>query len=140
MVIQRWQSLLLFIAAVCMTIYCFTPFATLTDPATGECLSTVRPSNFIVYLVLNITIAALMFIAIFLFKNLKRQISVSRISMLLTATSAVTGSIIAYNLLDGYHLNICGLTLQIVAFIATLWADKRIVSDRKLLASIDRIR
>lgn len=141
MVIQRWQSLLLLIATICMALFCFTPFASFNDPASAENLLSASPSDFIAFLVLNLTIAALLFISIFLFRNLRRQLSVTLLSILLMIVSAVTGIIIVYVRLDGGHIELCGgALLLILAFVASIWAYRRIAHDRRLLASMDRIR
>lgn len=141
MVIQRWQSVLLLIASVCMAIFCFTPFASVNDPASVDSVSMVTPCDFIVFLVLNITIALLLFIAIFMFKNLRRQLTVTLLSIMLIAVSAVTGVFIVYGRLDGGRINLWGgVLLLILALVAALWAYRRIGGDRKLLSSMDRIR
>lgn len=141
MVIQRWQSVLLFIAAICMALFCFTPFASFNDSASAESISLVSPSDFIVFFVLNLTITVLLFISIFLFRNLKRQLTVTLLSILLMAVSAVTGIFIVYGRLDGGRIELWGgVLLLILALVAALWAYRRIVCDRRLLASMDRIR
>lgn len=141
MVIQRWQSVLLLIAAICMALFCFTPFASFNDPASADSLSVASPSDFIVFLVLNLTISAMLFISIFMFRNLKRQLTVTLLSILLMAVSAVTGIFIVYGRLDGGRIEIWGGALLLVlALVAALWAYRRIVRDRRLLASMDRIR
>lgn len=141
MVIQRWQSVLLLIAAMCMALFCFTPFASFNDPVSAESVMLASPSDFIVFLVLNLTIAALLFISIFLFTNLKRQLTVTLLSILLMIVSAVTGIIIVYVRFEGGHIELCGgALLLILALVASLLAYRRIAHDRRLLASMDRIR
>ncbi len=141
MVIQRWQSVLLLIATICMALFCFTPFASFNDPASAESVLSASPSDFIVFLVLNLTIAALLFISIFLFRNLKRQLTVTLLSILLMIVSAVTGIIIVYVRLEGGHIELSGgALLLIIAFVASLRAYRCIARDRRLLTSMDRLR
>lgn len=140
MVIQRWQSVLLLIAAVCMVVFCFVPFASVSDsPQAVESVTLITPSRFIVFFVLNLTIAALLFIAIFLFKNMRRQRTVTLLSMLLIVVSAVTGAFIAYGSEAGGQLG-CGMILLALALVATLWAYRRIGADQRLLRAADRLR
>lgn len=141
MVIQRWQSVLLLIAAICMALFCFTPFASFSDPASANSVSLITPCDFMVFLVLNLTIATLLFISIFLYRNLKRQLTVTLLSILLIAVSAVTGIFIVYGRLEGGRIELWGgVLLLILALVAALWAYRKIQGDRKLLASMDRLR
>ena len=87
MVIQRWQSLLLLIAVVLTAIFCFTPFAILGQ---DESIS-LYPVDAPAYLVLNIATAVLLFISIFLFKNLKLQMRISAVCVALLLCSIIIG-------------------------------------------------
>lgn len=140
MVIQRWQSVLLFIAAVCMAVFCFIPFASVNDSAqAAESSTLITPSQFIVFFVLNLTIAVLLFVEIFLFKDMRRQRTVALLSMLLIVVSAVTGVFITYGSVVGGQLR-GGMILLALAFVATLWAYQRIGADQRLLRAADRLR
>ncbi len=141
MVIQRWQSVLLLVAAVAMALFTFLPFATVESLASAQSAITVAPCDFAVYFVLNITISLLLFIAIFLYKNIRRQMTVTLLSLMLIAVSAVTGLFIVFGHLKDASLVLGGgVLLLIVALVAALWGYRRIKADHKLLTSMDRIR
>ncbi len=133
MVIQRWQSVLLFISALCMAIVCFIPFAT-----SGSDL--VMPSELTVFLVLNITTAVLLLVAIFMFNNMPRQRFITLLGIFLMVVSFFTGATSAYLNYEDVNLAIGGCALFVVAFITAIWAYRRIIADQKLLRAADRLR
>lgn len=133
MVIQRWQSVLLFISALCMAIVCCIPFAT-----AGSDL--VMPYDLTVFLVLNITTAVLMLVAIFMFKNMPRQKLVTLLGIFLMLVSFFTGATSTYINYEDVNLAIGGCALFLVALITAIWAYRCIVADQKLLRAADRLR
>lgn len=140
MVIQRWQSVLLLLAVVLMCIFCSTPFATRTVEGTLEA-SDVFISEAPVLLVLNILVAVLLFIAIFLFKNLRLQMRVTLISMVLIATSMAGSAFVVYG--GGMATNLIwvgGVLLLLAALVCALAALRFMRRDRNLLRSYDRLR
>lgn len=140
MVIQRWQSVLLLLAVVLMCIFCSTPFATRTLEGTVEATD-VFISEAPVLLVLNILVAVLLFIAIFLFKNLRLQMRVTVISMVLIATSMAASAFVVYG--GGMATNLIwvgGVLLLLAALVCALAALRFMSRDRNLLRSYDRLR
>lgn len=140
MVIQRWQSVLLLIAVVLMCIFCATPYAHLkaTEAAAA---SDIFVSDAPVLMILNILIAALLFISIFLFKNLKLQMKVTLISIVLIAASLVTcGFIIYASMPDAELIWTGGVLLLIGAMIFAIAGLRFMRKDHKLLRSYDRLR
>lgn len=139
MVIQRLQSLYLFIGAVLMVVFLFIPMAT-TD-ASAEA---IRPMDFPVYMILNVVIALIMFIAIFMYKNPKKQKMVTRMSIWLIAASAVIGGLMLYgpNAPQGIVKIewFGGVMLLVITFVLAIAALRGITRDIKLLSSYDRIR
>lgn len=141
MVIQRWQSVLLFVSALCMAIFSFTPFALIDDASAAASISIVTPQDFTVYFVLNLTIALLLFVTIFLYRNLRLQRMVTLMAILLMIVSAVTGLLLAYVQCDGGRIMVFGGGLLLVAAIITgIMAYRCMGKDYKLLTSMDRIR
>jgi hypothetical protein len=141
MVIQRKQSLFLFIAAILMGIYAFLP---LLINAKGMVILggyTLEGIGAIVF-ILNCLVALLSLIAIFKFKSLRFQKSLCVVNILLIIASLATicgvafmqedcdllGSITYFNL------------LPILAIIFLLLAHKGISHDQKLLRGSSRIR
>lgn len=122
-----------------MVVFLFIPLAT-TD-ASPEA---IRPTDFPVYLILNVVIALILLIAIFLYKNPKKQKMVTMVSILLIAASAVTGGLLLYgpNAPQGV-VNIelfGGVMLLVITLVLTIAARRGIARDIKLLSSYDRIR
>ena len=133
MVIQRWQSVLLLIAVVLMCIFCATPYAQV------KAIESADPTP--VFLILNIVIAALLFIAIFLFKNLKLQMRVTLITILLIAASMVTCGFILYaSMPDAELIWTGGVLLLVAAMVCALFGLRFMRKDRNLLRSYDRLR
>lgn len=133
MVIQRWQSLYLLIASIFMGLFCYLPMASVAN-------SEISVYNYPVYLTLNILIALLLIISIFLYKNLARQKTVVKICMMLNVASIITGVLIMYNMWSEV-IEWNGPVLLVVAVLAiTLGAYRHIVADERLLKSYDRIR
>lgn len=140
MVIQRWQSVLLLIAVVLMCIFCSTPYANRTAVETAA-LTPVFVSDAPVFLVLNIAIAVLLFIAIFMFKNLRLQMKVTLITIVLIVASLVTSGIIIYaSMPDAALIWTGGVLLLIAALICAVFALRFMRKDNNLLRSYDRLR
>lgn len=140
MVIQRWQSLLLFVAAALMCAFCITPFAQYITPG-AELPVKVTATDAPVYLILNIVIALLLFIAIFMYKNLKLQMRITCIGMLLIVASAITGAFITYYTISGASVIWYGGVLELIcALLFAQCALRCMKSDEKLLKSYDRLR
>lgn len=141
MVIQRWQSLLLLVAVVLMAIFCCTPYAMrAAAEAAVEGQSAVYAKDAPVFLVLNIAVAALLFIAIFLFKNLKLQMRVTLASIVLIATSMVTCGFILWAAEPGAVLLWTGgVLLLLFALVFAIAALRFMRKDFKLLKSYDRL-
>lgn len=141
MVIQRWQTLLLLVAVVLMGFMCVSPLA---QSAVVE--ASVAPTKFFVheapvFLILNIVIAVLLFLDIFMFKNLRLQMRVAVFSLVLMAASAVTGGFILYQAMPDATIVWTGAVLLLVlaAFFAVM-ALRMMKKDYKLLRSVDRLR
>lgn len=133
MVIQRWQSVLLLIAAACMVAVCFIPFAHAAD-------GMIPPSDITVFFVLNLTSAVTLARAIFLYRNMPRQKMVTLLSIVLILISAGTGVTSAYLNYSDVGLEVAGCALMGVALIASIWAYRRIAADQRLLRAADRLR
>lgn len=141
MVIQRIQTLFLLLAVVFMTVFCMTPIATLDAAGSAESCSPVFVKDAPVFMILNILIAVLLFIGIFLFKDLKRQMTVTLASMVLICASIVTFGFILYAGMPGAHIIWTGgILLLVAALIAALMAYRGMKKDKKLLSSYDRLR
>ncbi len=140
MVIQRLQTLFLLIAVVLMCVFCCTPWASHAAEGVAEA-SPVFVSEAPVLLILNIVIAVLLFISIFMFKNLKRQMAVTVLSIILICASMVTCGILLYTAYPGAtFIWTGGVLLLLVALVCVLFAYRFMKKDHKLLTSYDRLR
>lgn len=141
MVIQRWQTVFLFFATVLMVVFSLVPFATATM---GNGSVELKPTDFPVYLILNILIALLLFIDIFLYRDLKRQRTVTLINIVLICASAVTGALIIYGPAQPAEVVDVQATANMLmlagAFLFSIFALRGINKDRKTLSSYDRLR
>jgi peptidoglycan/LPS O-acetylase OafA/YrhL len=130
MVIQRWQTLLLLLGAITSAMLVGAPYATCQESST---LVTLSP----VLLIVDILIAILAVTAIFLYRNLRLQIHVASVLILLTVA-----------LILGMAITIHGeaatptlyAILPVVTFIANIFARRLMRRDQRLLASSDRLR
>ncbi len=155
MVIQRWQSVLLFIASLAMFTFTFLSlgqiqlpdyslnFTTLgfniegetTDGISGYYMHTW--SFFIVALMCGI----IPLINIFLFRNLNLQKTLCLIEILFIIAAAAIGLRYGYSAIDGYSVSWSSLIIApLLALVATYMAYRRILGDQRLLQSTDRIR
>lgn len=142
MVIQRWQTVLLLLAVALMCVFCFTPFATVPAPdmlAAGATDIFVKDAP--AFMVLNITVTVLLFAAIFMYKNLRRQMKVTMFSIALVAASIVSGCLVLYvGMPDATPVFTGGLPLLVAVLVLALLAYRFMGRDRKLLSSYDRLR
>lgn len=141
MVIQRWQSVLLLLAVVMIAIFCCTPIATFSSDASSESASLVYAKDAPVLLTVALLVAVLLFIAIFMFKNLKRQMTVTLLSMVLLVATIVTGFFTIYNAFPGADFIVLGgLLLLAISLILAFCAYRCMKSDQRKLRSYDRLR
>ncbi len=138
MVIQRIQTLFLFIGCLAMIFFCFVPMGNAT---VGTELVKLLPTDYPVFLTVNILIAVLLFLAIFLYKNTRMQKTVTLLSMLLIAVSAVTGGFLIYGDSRGAEVEwFGGVILLVITMIMAIAAYRGIRKDENLLSSYDRLR
>lgn len=141
MVIQRLQTLFLLIAVVAMAVFCLTPMASMTSAESAESFTPVFVRDLPVFLILNIVIALMLFLGIFLFKNLRRQISVTLASIVLICVSIVTFGIVMYvGMPDAKVIWTGGVLLLVLALIMAVFAYRYMKKDLRTLTSYDRLR
>lgn len=134
MVIQRWQSVFLLLGAVLSAIICFVPWAVVEG-------QTVTLSSNTVALTINLLVAVLFFRAIFLFRNMNRQKTLTLIGLFLLLINNIAAICLTYigdpaGTLVWYG----GIVVFVVAVICGSMAYNRIAADQRLLRSADRLR
>lgn len=129
---------MLLIAVAMMAVFCFTPYATL---AADGVPTAVYVKDAPAFLTLNIVIAVLLFIIIFMYKDLRRQMRMTVLALLLICASIVTcGFILAVGLEDATPVLLGGVSLLVLALLFGLLAYRGMRHDKRLLASADRLR
>ena len=156
MVIQRWQSLLLLVAAVMMALFSFCSlgqvattdftfnFNSMGFSYVGEATDGAPTGEFETtwyFFTLSITSAILLLIDIFLFGNLPLQKKVAWIAILFIIACSAICVTLGYNAIAGGSIQWSSIIIcPVLALISTLFALYRIQSDHNKLRSADRIR
>lgn len=155
MVIQRWQSVLLLVAAVMMGLFSFCSLATVNSLELGQIynftamgFSQIGDSAYEMvsfstwYLfVMSLTTTVLLLIDIFLYRNLPLQKKVCLVSVLFIVATSVTAGALGYGALPAGEIDWSQMVCApIIALIATIMAYQRMVKDHNMLKSVDRIR
>ncbi|MDE6085126.1 MAG: DUF4293 domain-containing protein [Muribaculaceae bacterium] len=141
MVIQRWQSIYLLLALFAMVLVFLRPFCYIEVVQGGDIVSAIRPIDYPIFLIVNILTTVLLFIDIFLFKNLRLQRMVAAICIMLLIASAITVGFILYNITGQCKIEWGGAPVGLTcALICTILARYRMGKDEETLRSYDRIR
>ena len=145
MQIQRIQSVYLFLTAVLMAVFTFLPVIGLINDNGQESIGAIA-MNSITYgswllLCLDVLIIVLAMITLFKYRNLKLQLKLCKILLLLIITLLVCVGIITYMQKGGAIAAVqWGIALPIVSMVCVMLAHKGIKHDRKLLSDSERIR
>lgn len=135
MVIQRWQSVLLLISAIFVALMGILPYAV---TANGVDVCAVQTP---VLLCVDILVALLLLIDIFLYRNLRYQMKVTRLALGLIVV--LEAAIAAYTCagLEGATISfIGGIVMPMLALISSFVALRLMHRDYRLLRSADRLR
>lgn len=135
MVIQRWQSVLLLISAIFVALAGILPYAV---TANGVDVCAVQTP---VLLCVDILAALLLLIDIFLYRNLRYQMKVTRLALGLIVV--LEAAIAAYTCagLEGATISIIGgIVMPVLALISSFVALRLMHRDYRLLRSADRLR
>lgn len=157
MVIQRWQTILLFIAAAVMACFTFLPFGVISTQDVTYNLtglgfypqgdSTISPAPVVVhtwyFFILSITTIVLLLLDIFLYHNLRLQQRVCMVAILFIIADACVGGLLGFMAFrsDGFVLDWKTNALcPFIALIGAILALYRMKQDYSLLKSADRLR
>lgn len=135
MVIQRWQSVLLLISAIFVALAGILPYAV---TANGVDVCAVQTP---VLLCVDILVALLLLIDLFLYRNLRYQMKVTRLALGLIVV--LEAAIAAYTCagLEGATISIIGgIVMPVLALISSFVALRLMHRDYRLLRSADRLR
>lgn len=143
MVIQRIQSLFLLVACVLMVLFIIVvPVAYTPDATAASSVTSVYVTDVTELLVINAIVAALLFVCIFLFKNLKMQIKATLLTIMLLVVSMATGAfILSAKMPEGTEVAWTGSAIiTALALVFALAAWSRMRRDHRTLRSLDRLR
>lgn len=135
MVIQRWQSVLLLISAIFVALVGILPYAVTANSVDVCAVQTP------VLLCVDILVALLLLIDIFLYRNLRYQMKVTRLALGLIVV--LEAAIAAYTCagLEGATISIIGgIVMPMLALISSFVALRLMHRDYRLLRSADRLR
>ncbi|PQJ10557.1 hypothetical protein CJD36_011315 [Flavipsychrobacter stenotrophus] len=140
--IQRKQSLFLFIAALLNALLFIVPFYRWHE-AGDTVWHELRLNTFFPAFLVAIVITLLPLVAIFMFRKRKQQMAMCGVSLLsittfLSMMLAKVGNLVPANAIDGTYW--IGAALPVVAFIFIILAMAGIRKDDKLVKSMDRLR
>lgn len=155
MVIQRWQSLLLLLAAALMCCFTFCSLGQIqtTDYTfnytslgfyqegipTGGVPDSVAHTWY--FFAISLTTTILLLIDIFLFKNLPLQKKVCLLCGLLIIASVIVGACLGYGFAEGSHIGWSATVFcPMIALVATISAWYCMQRDHNKLRAADRIR
>lgn len=134
--IQRIQSLYLFLAAALMAVMLFVPLA---EDGHGS-LTAFSPEFDLVPGLLLCLGALLPFVAIFLFKRRKAQMRMCRAAMVLQLAGQLAVGFFLWKIMDSEVVFSPVCVLPLVCIVLTWLALRAIRRDEALVRSIDRIR
>lgn len=156
MVIQRWQSVLLFITAIMMACFTFMSlgqvqmsqytldFTTLGFEIEGEATDGAMSGFFMrtwIFFAVSLLSAVIPLINIFLFKNLSFQKTVCLLELVILVAVVCSGCAYGYFGIPGSQVSWSSLiAAPLIAFVSDVMAYNRIGRDMRALRSADRIR
>ena len=157
MVIQRWQTVLLFIAAAVMACFTFIPFGIITTQDVTYNLTALgfypqgvptdaNPPEVVhtwYFFMLSITTVVLLLLDIFLFKNIKLQQKVCMVAILFIIADGCVGGLLGFWAFRAEGFQLWWKTTALCPFIAVvgaILAYYRMAQDYSLLKAADRLR
>lgn len=146
MVIQRWQSVWLLVAAILVALFCFLPMAYVSaegpEIMDANSVTFMYPSDNWVILIVGLLVTLLLILNIFSFKDTRRQKMMTIVAVVLIAVLAACAVLMVYGFqtADGRAEWMGSILLLAGAVIFALLAYRGISHDEKLLKAADRLR
>ncbi len=142
MVIQRIQSVYLLLAALLLAALSFcVPIGSVAD-SLADTHQLIYVKDSVALLTLALVTAVLLFVDIFLFKNLRVQMRVASVCIFMILALACEGAfILGMRMPEGSEVAWLGPALVLAAsLILAIFAHRGMKADQRLLKSYDRIR
>ena len=141
MVIQRWQSLCLLVAVILTVCLNFMPLAYADCAQSLDSCPPLMAGDFPILLILSILTAVLLFIDIFMYKNLMAQMRIAVLCVVLLFGMAIVVGILLYTQEPGVCVAWGGaFPMWLGAVIFTIGSRCLMKKDYKLLHNADRLR
>jgi Domain of unknown function (DUF4293) len=140
--IQRKQTIWLFLAILAMVASIYVPFGYQAHaaPTSSSVLTLDLKANYnIIITILVAIIIAIAGFSIFLFKNRKLQKGLSLLGIIISIGLSVYEFLIANDKINNYVVSF-GIALPTISAILFLLAWLGINADEKLIKSVDRLR
>lgn len=125
-----------------MAVFCFLPMALVSGDVTAAEASSatfLMPGDLPVVMAVDILAALLLFMSIFMYRNTRRQRTLTLLSMLLIVITMVTEGLVIFNW-DGDISLLGSIFLLLGALVFALLAYRGIRHDENLLKAADRLR
>jgi len=144
MVLQRIQTLYLLVAAILMATFTFLPVMEITSNeviTVGALTSCGVNQPSVLLLCLDALISLLTLVTIFKYKNLKKQISLAGVLLLLLVSLLVCIGVM-FVMQKGIAIAVLQwpVALPVVAIVMVMLARAGMKHDKKLLSDSERIR
>ncbi len=148
MVLQRWQTVYLFLAAVLMIVFAFMTSITIQfgpqQYMLGAIYSGIAGETHpdMLLSVMDALIVVITIITIFKYKNLKSQMNLCAICIALTIAMLLCIMVLAFTQKSNGTVSVMhlGNVLPIVAIVLYALAYRGIAHDKKLLSDSERLR
>jgi Domain of unknown function (DUF4293) len=140
--IQRKQTIWLFLAIICMVLSIYIPFGHQAHLApTSTAVTTIDlKANYSIISILLVSISiAIAGFAIFLFKNRKLQGGLCLLGFLVAVVLGIYEFMMANDQVNNYVVSF-GIALPVVASLLFIMAYLGVRADEKLVKSVDRLR
>ena len=145
MVLQRWQTVFLLLAAIAMAVFTFMPVMGLVTDNGNITLSAMGCAeggvSSLGLLVMDCLVVLLSLVTIFKYRDLKLQQRLCKVIIMLLIVIIVDIAVM-WLMQRGQAIAVLTpwVALPFVALFFTIWARGRIKADRKLLSDSERIR
>jgi hypothetical protein len=137
--IQRIQTVYLFIGAIALVVFNFIAIGVDTTPEPDV---VVFGKSLLPVLIGSLVVAAFTLVAIFLYKNRKLQSNVCKLSIFLTVVVMGVAAYLLFGILGCTAIEAVkfGVGFPVLALIFQFLGLKGIQADEKLVRSMDRLR
>ena len=155
MIIQRWQSVLLLAATAVMACFTFLSLGQVTTTdftfnftslgffSEGIPENGVEPIkiNTWYFFMVSLTTTVLLFIDIFMYRNLRLQKQLCLLCILFIIASGAIGGCLGFWCIEGGEMGWSSVALcPFIAVFAAIMAYNRMTADQRLLKAADRLR